>query len=368
MARAAERRPAAPLEDAAGLARSALDARGTLDPAAAVDLLRPLPAAVAAAREAGAPQQAPRKLGPEERALLSALGLVRPPRGVTAGPAPFHAPELAPGGTPTPQSDAYAVAGLLRTAITGEPPPPWTLDTLPRAGGSRRLRGPLDDLLWDALADDPAQRPADSATLLDRAAAAVAPGPAPPAREHEARPAALPAELREPKALVVIGATAAAFLVGAVLAVSGGAEDPAPPKPVAALPEIPRQTTGQLAYAAGMRDAMRGLNTRRGARREQLAAAGTTAGQARAATALGDAYGIAARSVERTPTPPQAQDSTAGIARTMLGVESAYREMARGARDGDRPRYVRGRDAVRRREAALQRRIDRLERLGYDVV
>ena len=51
----------------------------------------------------------------------------------------------------------------------------------------------------------------------------------------------------------------------------------------------------------------------------------------------------------------------------MLLTESAYRTMARGTRDGDRTQFVRGRDAVRRREALLQQRVQRLERLGFTV-
>lgn len=363
MARAA-RRSATSLGDLAGLVRAALDARGSLEPAAAVELLRPLPDLLAAVRADGGPQTAPPKLGPEERALLSALGVVRPPRGVTGGPAPFHAPELAPGGAPTPRTDAYAVAGLLRTAITGDPPPPWTLDALPPSGSARKLQGALDDLLWDALADDPAQRPSDAFALLDLAADAAR-RPAVPAAAPR-RPAER--ELPDRKVLMLGGATGVAFLVGLVLAVSGGTEDPAPPRPVAALPEIPQQTTAQLAYATAMRQAMRGLNTRRIARRAQLAGANTTAAQTRAATGLAEAYGIAARSIGEAPAPPQARESTAGIVRMLRSTEDAYRLMARGARDDDRAEFNRGRDAVRRREAALQNRLERLERLGYDVI
>lgn len=365
MARAAGRSTGS-VAELAELVRGALDARGTLSPDAAIDLLRPLPDLLAAARAEGGPQPAPPKLGPQERALLSALGVVRPPRGVTGGPAPFHAPELAPGAVPTPRTDAYAVAGLLRTTITGDAPPPWTLDALPQAGGARKLRGGLDDLLWDALADDPGQRPADAAALLDLAADAARrrAGPAAPGRQPE-RPGT--PELPERRVLLLGGATGLAFLVGLVLAVSGGSEDPAPPRPVAALPEIPRQVTEQLAYAAAMRQALRGLNTRRVARRAQLTGAETTAAQTRAATALAEAYGIAARSVDDVPTPSRARESTDGIVRTMRSTEDAYRVMARGARDDDRVEFNRGRDAVRRREAALQRRLERLERLGYDV-
>lgn len=366
MARAA-RRSSAPVRDLAEVAQAALNARGTLDPDGAVELLRPLPELLAAVRADGVPHAAPPKLGPEERALLSALGVVRPPRGVTSGPAPFHAPELSPGAAPTPRTDAYAVAGLLRTAITGDPPPPWTLDTLPPSGGARKLRGALDDLLWDALADDPAQRPADAAAVLDLAADAAR-RPAAPAAPH--RPPAGPREreLPERKVLLLGGATGVAFLVGLVLAVSGGADDPAEPRPLAALPDIPQRATQQLAYATAMRQAMRGLNIRRVARRDQLAAADTTAGQTRAASGLAEAYGIAARSIGAAPAPPEARESTADIVRLLGSTEDAYREMARGARDDDRARFNRGRDAVRRREAALQRRIQRLERLGYDVI
>jgi hypothetical protein len=363
MARTA-RQPSTSLGDLAELARDALDARGTLAPDAAVELLLPLPDLLDAAR-VDAPHPAPPKLGPEARALLSALGVVRPPRGVVDGPAPFHAPELAPGATPTPHTDAYAVAGLLRTAITGDTPPPWTLDALPPADGARKLQGGLDELLWAALADDPGQRPADVAALL-RLAEDAARQPAAPAGPR--REPARERELPERKVLLLGGATGVAFLIGLMLAVSGGTEDPVAPRPVAALQGVPERATGQLAYATGMRRAMRGLNTRRVARREQLAAAGTTAAQTRAATGLGEAYRIAARSVDKTPTPPQARESTAGIIRLLQETEDAYRVMARGARDEDRAEFNRGREAVQRREAALQRRLERLERLGYDVI
>lgn len=364
MARTVDRPTAAPGRDLLDLIDAALTARGVLTPADACALLAPLPSLLDGARLDGGKIKVPTGTRRDVRAVLAAFGLASPPRTSDGALVPFRAPELAEGAPATSRSDVYAVAGLLRTAVTGQDPPPWTLQTMPTS--APQLTGTFGDLLWDALADDPAQRPPSPSALLAAATAAVA---GPPATDREAEPASAP----ETRRLRVIAASAAAaFVLGLVVAVSGNSADvePAPPPvilpPLIAAPDAPA-AQARAAYALELGPALRRLNLRRVARRERLAGAQTRRGQSRAATALAEANGIAARSIGRADAPADVRAADRELVATLRLVESAYRTMARGARDGDRTQFVRGRDAVRRREALLQRRIQRLERLGFDV-
>lgn len=365
MARALDHPPTAPGRDLLELVDAALQARGILTVADAVALLAPLPATLEAARADDAPLRLPPRTNRDTRAVLAALGLVDAPRKRGDGPVPYRAPERGPEDPPTPRSDVYAVAGLLRTAVTGHDPPPWTLETLPSAANVPALSGTFGAVLWDALADDPAQRPATPAALLDAASAAAAGRTIPAA----ATPAAPPDAQR---LRLAAAAAAGAFFLGMLLVTIGGGQDaPSPPRPVALLPAgltpDAAATGTDAAYSREFAATMRRLNRRRVARRERLFRATTLAGQSRSATALADAYGLAARAARRAPVPARASSAHADIVEAMRLTESGYRTMARGARDGDRAQYVRGRDAVRRREALLQRRIQRLERLGFEV-
>lgn len=364
MARTVDQPTSAPGRDLLDLIDAALTARGVLTPADACALLTPLPSLLDGARLEGGEVKVPARTARDVRAVLAAFELASPPRTSGGALVPFRAPELAAGAPATSRSDVYAVAGLLRTAVTGQDPPPWTLETMPAS--APQLSGAFGDVLWDALADDPAQRPPSPSALL-AAAAAAASGPRAP--EPEAAPASAP----ETRRLRVIAASAAAaFLLGLIVAVSGNSADvdPAPPPviipPLIAAPDAPA-SQARAAYAAEVGTALRRLNVRRVARRQRLAEARTQRGQSRAATALAEAYGIAARSVGRADAPAEVRAADRELVETMRLVESGYRTMARGARDGDRAQFVRGRDAVRRREALLQRRIQRLERLGFDV-
>ena len=363
MARAVEQPAAAPGRDVADLVDAALRARGILTPEDACALLAPLPAAIQTARDAGSILRLPRGTNRETRAVLAALGLAAPPRARSGEPMPFRAPEMGPDAAPTPASDVYAVAGLIRTAVTGHEPPPWTLANLAATADAPALSGAFGAVLWDALADDPAQRPSSLEALLDDANRSLtAPAPAPDAT-------VVAPETRRLRRIAA--GAAAAFLFGVVVAISAGGADTETPARIAMLPPGPAAAADgavtDAAFADDMAQAMRRLNVRRTARRERLRVAETRTAQSRAATELADAYGIAARSVRRAPAPANAREDTAAIVDALLLTESAYRTMARGARDGDRAQFVRGRDAVRRREALLQRRVQRLERLGYAV-
>ncbi|UUY02588.1 hypothetical protein LRS13_18100 [Svornostia abyssi] len=364
MARTVDQPTAAPGRDLLDLVDAALTARGVLTPADACALLAPLPSLLDGARLEGGEIKVPARTRRDVRAVLAAFDLAPAPRPSSGGLVPFRAPELAAGAPATSRSDVYAIAGLLRTAVTGQDPPPWTLKTMPAS--APQLTGTFGDVLWDALADDPAKRPPSPSALLAAATAAVA---GPTTADLETEPTSAP----EARRLRVIAASAgAAFVLGLIVAVSGNSADvePAPrpviiPPPIAA-PDAP-VTQARAAYAAELGRALRRLNVRRVARRERLADARTSRGQSRAATALAEASGIAARSVGRADAPADVRAADRELVATLRLVESAYRTMARGARDGDRAQFVRGRDAVRRREALLQRRIQRLERLGFDV-
>lgn len=344
---------------------AALQSRGGLTPADACALLAPLPAALDALRATGGPVTLPRGTARDTRAAVAALGLASPPRVKAGAPVPFRAPELADGAPPTSASDVYAVAGLLRTAVTGQSPPPWTLATMPPSSEAPVLDSAFGAVVWDGLADDPALRPESPRVLLDTAQAALTePAPAlstPPAPVADTR-----------RAQLLGAAVAGAFFLGLLLVAIGGEREQqrTPPRmpllPAALSPPI-AAADAKAAYADDMARTMRGLNSRRVVQRERLADARTGTGQSRGSTALGEAYGIAARSAGRAGPPPNVQETHDGIVSAMRLTESGYRQMARAARDADRAAWVRGRDAVRSREALLQRRVQRLRQLGYDV-
>lgn len=357
-----EQTSAAPGREVVDLVDAALRARGAVTPEDACALLAPLPAAIEAARDAGTTLRLPRGTNRETRAAIAALGLASAPRARAGEPLPFRAPEQVADATPTPASDVYAVAGLLRTAVTGHEPPPWTLANLAANADAPNLAGAFGAVLWDGLADDPALRPASPQALLEAATAALT-APAPPLDDD----AAVPPETRRLRRIAA--ATGGAFLIGLILAVSSGGDDAPEPERIAVLPAAPAPAASGTddAFAADMAQAMRRLNVRRVARRERLRAATTLPGQASSATALADAFGIAARSAGRAPAPADARENAAAVVDALLLVESGYRTMARGARDGDRAQYNRGRDAVRGREALLQRRIQRLGQSGYRI-
>ncbi|MBJ7331184.1 MAG: hypothetical protein JHC95_14910 [Solirubrobacteraceae bacterium] len=338
-------------------------ARGTLSPAAAVALLAPLDHALTGVRDRGVSTRdlspARLRVGSDGGLVMTPFALVDPADGDAI--VPYRAPELGASAGATAASDVYAIAGLLRTAITGQPPPPWSLQTLPPAA-SPQLGDALADVLWDGLADDPARRPSTPRELLLRAQDAIV---------ADTAAAEAPPKQRSRKPWLIATGVVAAFLLGTILSSGGPDAVENAPRPVsgllAAAPSAPA-SAADPAYAGAQREAMRRLNTRRVARRAQLADAETLRGQARIATSLGDAYGLAARELRRAPAPAGATaQANAGILDALRKVEGAYRTMAAGARDGDRARFVRGRDAVRRREALLQRRLGRLEALGYDV-
>jgi serine/threonine protein kinase len=123
--------------------------------------------------------------------------------GIAIGTPAYMAPEQLIGAPITPAVDVYAWAGLVRYAATGRPPAVGTTPEDPLSG----LPQPLQRLVAEALADDPAARPA-AATLVDRlsrtaatvttqvlAAAAARPAdpiPAPPVRSVHTAPTIQP--------------------------------------------------------------------------------------------------------------------------------------------------------------------------------
>ena len=105
------------------------------------------------------------------KALAEASGLT-----LSAGTPAYMAPEQAHGELPlSPSADVYGVAALTYALVSGRPPFPdeHGLSDVARRDPSRRPAsldegGPLDALMVDALAFDPARRPSSALDLVDR--------------------------------------------------------------------------------------------------------------------------------------------------------------------------------------------------------
>jgi Protein kinase domain len=108
-------------------------------------------------------------------------------------------------------------------------------------------------------------------------------------------------------------------------------------------------------YVKALNGAMGRLNSARSGGLEDLRDATRPDDQARAATALSNAYRDAARTLRDAPAPPQDQAANAEIAGALEDAQRAYADMAEAARDGNGGAYSRARGRVRRAERAVDR-------------
>ena len=206
--------------DARSLAQL-IDAEGPLSPARALALLEPVAAALDAGHAEGLVCDSltadavlvSGRPGVDEHGQLTDLGPpwpadVRPGR--LLGDPSCLSPEEIRGAPPTPASNVYALGAILVCCLTGAPP----FGSPARAGVlSAHLSAPpprlserlaelptaLDDLVADALAKEPRERPGSAAQLVARAAAALADAPAARARPAlAARPGAAPGDVAGP--------------------------------------------------------------------------------------------------------------------------------------------------------------------------
>jgi serine/threonine-protein kinase len=220
----------------------------------------------------------------EGRAKIADFGIARiegghtlTEAGTVLGTAAYLSPEQAAGEQATPASDVYSFGVILFRMLTGrapfvadnalelvrmhrEQPPPRVEEIRPDAPAL------LAALAYDAMAKDPAQRPADGAAVAARLPEAIsatmllAPGAASlsaeasplaeghatqviPRRPPKRRPALLPIVLAGALLLAIVGA-AAAYLV------TGSDDSPAATAPSLDLPTVGREQTSSSSTVA----------------------------------------------------------------------------------------------------------------------
>jgi serine/threonine-protein kinase len=167
--------------------RDVLRERGALQPRAALDILEPVLAALAAAHRAGFVHRDMKPenvlIGDDGRVKVADFGLVRAVDTVTdttgsvLGTVSYLAPEQIEQGVVDPRVDVYACGIVLYEMLTGEKPhrgdsPAQVLfrhlneDVPPPSAVAPGLAGPLDELVAVAAARAAADRPSTAAELL----------------------------------------------------------------------------------------------------------------------------------------------------------------------------------------------------------
>ncbi|WP_052849376.1 Stk1 family PASTA domain-containing Ser/Thr kinase [Streptomyces avicenniae] len=168
--------------------RDVLRDQGALPPRAALDIVEPMLAGLAAAHVAGLVHRDVKPenvlIGDDGRVKVADFGLVRSvdthtsaTTGALLGTASYLAPEQIEGGAVTARSDVYACGVLLYEALTGAKPhtgdsPARVLyahvheDVPPPSERVPGLADGLDGLVATSAARDPLARPADAAALL----------------------------------------------------------------------------------------------------------------------------------------------------------------------------------------------------------
>jgi serine/threonine-protein kinase len=253
----------------------------------------------------------------------------------------YASPEQLRGEPPGPAANVYSLGALLMHALTGAPPERGELV-------SHRVPGlgpEIDRVIARALAEDPSERQRFPSTLLHGAAAALGvsrPEVGPTELVTPVRPRlrvvtdSAPAVVDDPPAAAGRSRSRRVLAVlAAVVAIACG---------VAAAAMLTPFGAGDTAPAARARPAAAWtrLDDQRAGLRDELAAARTPDGQARAATALAALYGGAAGS-----DAPRALNAAARDAR------DAYSGLAAAAEQGDEVAYGQATEGVEQAEARL---------------
>ena len=120
-------------------------------------------------------------------------------------------------------------------------------------------------------------------------------------------------------------------------------------------------------YAAALNKAIATLNSARERGLRELRRAATPNGQARAADGVARAYRSAAKNLSEVSISPVARPANAAIIAALSRAERGYARLAADARGGNHRAYEAAREDVGRGEAAVQRALKGLKRLGYRV-
>jgi hypothetical protein len=313
--------------------------RGTLEPAAALELLAPVCEALDLAHERGLVHRtlSSDSLLPGERGLrLDSFGIAGWPAQPTAESidhrdARYASPEELAGRPLEPASNIYSLAFILA-----------------EAAGPERARAV--EVLAHGMTGDPARRQPTATDLLHETAAALgvelsAPGDVerPPSRRVQP-PRDEPLRRRRRRgpasALVVAAALALATLAGAVTAAIVNPFDDSGDAGLA------DSSVAPASDASADRSVLRRLDERRAELRADLASAETPAAQAEAADGLAAAYREAAGELQSRPLESAARSA-----------EQAYVALAAAARSGDADRF-----------AAASREVERTERAAATAV
>ena len=120
-------------------------------------------------------------------------------------------------------------------------------------------------------------------------------------------------------------------------------------------------------YAAALDTALTRLSDARRQGRRRLAAATTAGGQATAATSLQRAYGNTGKALAGLEPGPAEADAHVAIQAALERSRTAYSRLAETAARRERRAYTAAASAIKRSEANVQRAVERLKGLGYDV-
>ena len=121
------------------------------------------------------------------------------------------------------------------------------------------------------------------------------------------------------------------------------------------------------AFARDLGNALEPLDEARSSEGENLRQADTPGAQADAARALSNAYGAAARSLSGADPGPAERATAVAIVDSLRELQGGYAALADAAEAGDSAAYAAASDEIEAAEKRLERSLNELGELGYDV-